>query len=89
MGMNGNRWEANGKAVGKFKRYVLPFVGNGNSMVNHWENLNGVFLPFVIIGRSMEYDWKYSNVIYNDSSFTGVQWHITKNTLVVLISIQY
>ena len=31
----------NGKAVGKFNRYVL--VINGKSAVNHWENSNGIF----------------------------------------------
>ena len=34
MGINGNQWGANGKAVEKSKRYVLPFGINGNSMVN-------------------------------------------------------
>ena len=43
MGTNGNQWGANGEAVGKFKRYALPFVINGNSMVNQWENSNGIF----------------------------------------------
>ena len=42
MGTNGNQWGANGKAVGRFKSY-LPFVINGNSMVNYRENWNGIF----------------------------------------------
>ena len=50
MGTNGNQWGANGKAVGKFKRYVLPLVINGNSMVNHWENLNGIFHHSLLMG---------------------------------------
>ena len=50
MGTNGNQWGANGKAVGKFKRYVLPFVINGNSMVDHWENSNGIFDHSLLMG---------------------------------------
>ena len=45
----GNQWEAKGKAVEKFKRYALPFVINGNSMVNHWENTNGIFHHSLLI----------------------------------------
>ena len=43
MGTNGNHWGVNGNKVGKLKRYVLRFVINGNSIVNHWENSNGTF----------------------------------------------
>ena len=68
MGTNGNLWEANGKAVGKFKRNVFPFVINGNSMGNHWKNLNGIF--------------SHSLLMRN-------QWNITRNILVLLISIQF
>ena len=50
METNGNQGRANGKAVGKFKRYVLPFVINGNSIVNHWKNLNGIFHHFLLMG---------------------------------------
>ena len=50
MGTNGNQWGANDKAVGKFKRYVLLFVINENSMVNHWENFNGIFHHFLLMG---------------------------------------
>ena len=50
MGTNGNQEGANGKAVGKFKRYVLPFIINGNSMVIYWENLNGIFHHSFSIG---------------------------------------
>ena len=50
MGTNGNQWGANGKAVGKFKRYVLRFLINGNSMVNHWENSNVIFYHSLLMG---------------------------------------
>ena len=50
MRTNGNQWEANGKAVGKLKRYVFPFVINGNSMVNHWEYLSGTYFDSVLMG---------------------------------------
>ena len=42
MATNGNQWEANGNALGKFEWYLRPFLINGNSMVNHWENSNGI-----------------------------------------------
>ena len=44
-----NKWElmvTNGERIakqGKFKRYVLPFVINGNSMVNDWKKSNSIF----------------------------------------------
>ena len=50
MGTNGDQWGANGKAVTKLKRYVLPFVINGNSMVNHWENSNSIFHHSLLMG---------------------------------------
>ena len=36
--------------MGKFKRYVVAFVINGNSMVNHWENSNGIFHHSLLMG---------------------------------------
>ena len=50
MGTNGHQWGANGKAVEKFKRYVFQFVINENSMVNHWENSNGIFHHSLLMG---------------------------------------
>ena len=50
METNGNQGRANGKEVEKFKRYVLPFVINGNSMVNHWKNLNGILKHLLLMG---------------------------------------
>ena len=50
METNGNQWGANDKAVGKFERYVLLFVINGNSMVNHWENSNVIFNHSLLMG---------------------------------------
>ena len=50
MGTNGNQWGANGKAVEKFKRYVIAVVINRDSMVNHWENLNGIFHDSLLMG---------------------------------------
>ena len=51
MGTNGNQWGANCTAVGKFKRYLLPFVINGNSMANDWENSNGIFHHSLLMGN--------------------------------------
>ena len=50
MGTDGNQGGVNGKAVGKCKRYVLPFAINGNPTVNHWENSNGIFYHTLIMG---------------------------------------
>ena len=50
MGRNGNQSAANGKAVEKFERYVLLFVINGNSMLNHWGNSNGIFYHSLLMG---------------------------------------
>ena len=35
--------------MGKFKK-VIPFVMKGNSMVNHWENSNGIFHHSLLMG---------------------------------------
>ena len=51
MGTNGYQSRANGKAVEKFKTYVLPFAINGNSMVNHWENVNCIFHYSLLMGN--------------------------------------
>ena len=50
MGTNGNQWGANEKTVGKFKSYVLTLVIDGNSMVNHWENLHCIFHHSLLMG---------------------------------------
>ena len=53
---DGNEWEPmvtkgrNVKAVGNFERYVLQFVINGNSMMNHWKNSNGIFHHSLLMG---------------------------------------
>ena len=73
--------------MGIFKRYLRPFVINGNSMVNHWENLNGIFSPLVINARSMEYHWEYFSGTYFDLVLMVIQFHISGNTLMVLITI--
>ena len=46
-----------------------------------------VFL-FVINGNSVVDYWKHSNGTFHQSSLIRVQWHITGNILVALISIQ-
>ena len=50
MGTNGNQWGANGKEMGKLNKYVLPFVIDGNSMVNRWENLNDFVHHSLLMG---------------------------------------
>ena len=83
MRTNGNQSGANGKSVGQFKGYILPFVINGNSMVNHWENSNGIFYHSLL----MEYYWEYFSGNYFDSVLMGVQFHVSGNILMVLITI--
>ena len=50
MGTNGDQYGANRKAVEKYKWYVLLFVINGNSIVNHWENSADIFHHSLLIG---------------------------------------
>ena len=78
MGTNGNQWGANAKAVGKFERYVLLFVINGNSMVNHWENSNNIFHQALLMGD--QYLFQFSS---NASSIP----YTTGNILMVIITI--
>ena len=68
--------------------------GRRNSMVVNGISL-GIFewylFRFNSNGSSISYQWEYSNGTYINFylSFMGFQSHITKNILVVQISIQY
>ena len=42
----GSEWQSSGKIY-----EVNLFVINGNSMVNHWENLNGIFHNSLLMGE--------------------------------------
>ena len=57
-------------------------------MVNHWKNSDGIFHHSLSInGRTMEYHWEYFSGTYFDLVLMGVQFHITGNILMVLITI--
>ena len=50
-------------------------------MVNHWENLNGIFHRSLL----MEYHWEYFSGTYFISVLIGVRFHITGNILMVYL----
>ena len=67
MGTNGNQWGANGKAVEKFKKYVLG-------------KFECYFSPFVINERSMEYHWnkKYHST---NGKMNGISYDNTNGNI--------
>ena len=72
MGTDSNQWGANGKAVEKFRRYVVHLWLMGEFNGDSLGKFKWYFLPFVINGRSMEYHWEYSSGTYFDSILMGV-----------------